>query len=649
VALAPFQEGVHHIGLGDVDDTGDLPGFLIAGGYTKGFRRIFQSDFNGIRYGQGEALVNVPGLSSWSQDDFSGGAYQYVWGKDPAMFAGSKNFLPYQFGRTVRSVPPLVEWLGGKRNASVEVPMLITAYNGYLYALFQASVKRWDLSTGVSSSQALSSAGGQHRACFLRDQGVIFHAKDDVVSAVPLDLWSGNLYVFGKPPSAVGNITGLDANGGRLAIAYQDVLWTALLKDDRTVAPDPNPPSKDFTRIGRLPGRWAASAYTSGLLYILLSGPDTPTQLVAFDGTSILPITEFPYNFVGESMIVYGGRIYVGGSGRDIQTAAPRYAELYEITGASLRLVRTFAPERYGAGGTFAKSIPTMAVHEGLLFLSIEGVGLVTYDLTTDSFAGASTYQPADANAIVQRLTSGRDSLFAWVYPFSGVPSTGAWFRPATGQESITNYYSELETSDFAASFDRLKAWKQLRVLLRNPTSAALLVQYSVDGGVNYTSAPTGVASTAGNYSLVTFDISGAPDSRMIRFRIQVPNQVDVTEFRELVGYTATFRMLDSDVVGTGEREKRSWVFTVGGFDRMEAADGTTVVQDLSTMRSQLWEWSLERKKLNFRDIDGELVVVEIDDVKENQPVILPEVAQSDNLTRGSSREAYFNLTLVEV
>jgi len=651
VPLETYDAERHHVGLAAEGDA--ALGFVLAGAYSKGFRREIQSDRVGVHYGSGEGLVNVAGLSSWSQDDFSGGAFQYVWDpKDPAMFAACHNFIPSQFSRSLRTVPPLVEWLGGKRRTTADVPLLVTAFGGYLHAVFGDRFCRWLLTDGTFSQDTTpGAADGTERSWLARDAGVAFHSRQDIISVYSLATFSGWTDTFGPPTGVPGSaiVTGGNADGGRLCVAWDQILWTCDLPDDPAVSPvDGN-----WTRIGRLPGQWVDSCTYAGLTYILLTGDDMRAQLVAFDGTSILPITDFPYNFVGESLEVYGGRVYVGGSGRDIQTDAPRYAELYEVTGASLRLVRTFAPERWGAGGTQPTSIPDMAVHEGLLFLCIKGQGLLAYDLTSDSFYGAAEFAPTDTTAMATRLCSARENLFSWCSTLANHVGDQGWYRPATSQETISDYYSILETCDFAQSIDRTKRWKQARAMVRFPhASGPVTLSYSTDGGLSWSSYAAGTIENVGYLRLVTWDLTDATESRQIRFRFKVGSSTNVTSFREFLGFTASFRILDSDVVGTAEKEKRAWVMTVGGLDQIEAGDGSTITQDLEAIRQQLWAWARDREHLTFLDLDGSAATVEIDTLDESQPDVLAPVAYRETgamAAESEGREAFYKLTLVEV
>ena len=654
MTIATFDSALHHIGLREVDDPGANKGFIISGAWTRAFKRNLQNETDGFKYGTGESLINKPGISSWTQDDFTGGEFQYVWGKDPAQFARSSNILPAQFDRSLRSVPPLREWIDGTDTSfnGTEVPGIVVVYNGYLYAGYSDRYVRWNLATGAQSADVLGALGTEHHWAFLKERGRFYSTHDGVIQQYNVGAWPAGLYEGSYAPAtyipalpALGNCTGINVDGDKMVVAYSDVVWHVNIPDIRTA----QPARTDWTRIGRLPGKWVASCWASGFLYILCAGIDGQTSLVVFDGTQIMPVTDFPYNFVGESVISYGGRFYVGGSGRDIQTSAPRYAELYEITGTSLRLLKTFVDEARGGGDVVGKSITSMAVHEGMLFFGLKGVGLCAYDLTLDAFFGASIYSPADAAAEVRHLISGRDSLFAYIYPWSTRTNKGQWMRPSTAQETTPTYTSEIETSDFAMSYDRLKSWKQLRCLVRFPQNA-LAAYYSVNGGNSWVALPTPTSETSGRFRLDTFDLTGMPKSRFARFKFVMDSQTNVSAFREFVSFSASFRLSDSDSVGAAETEKLGWVFTIAGGQNVEALNGDSLLQDVSSIHLTLWAWAKGKKKLNFVDTDQTTYTVEIDDLRETTPFVLPPVDEREGeIAPGiPGREGFYQVTLVE-
>ena len=133
--------------------------------------------------------------------------------------------------------------------------------------------------------------------------------------------------------------TGIDIDGDKMVLACGNILFTSVLQDGVNYF------GGSWTKIGRLPGPWIASCWMGGLCYILCGGPDKLCSLVAFDGVQLLPVCEFPYNFYGESLAAYAGRIYVGGSGLDIN-GNYGYAELHEVTGSTSASSRPSPPSR---------------------------------------------------------------------------------------------------------------------------------------------------------------------------------------------------------------------------------------------------------------------------------------------------------------
>jgi len=146
--------------------------------------------------------------------------------------------------------------------------------------------------------------------------------------------------------------------------------------------------------VTRIPGRWRDSLAYNNTLYILINDGSFKSTIYAFDGDTVTPIVEFPFSFYAKCMIEYAGRIFVGGTGFDVN-GGEFYAELYEVTGASVRLVRTFSPDTrnvHKVSGTneWPTAIDDLIVHDGLLWFCQKGKRMVCYDVTSDGFFGAS-------------------------------------------------------------------------------------------------------------------------------------------------------------------------------------------------------------------------------------------------------------------
>jgi len=387
-------------------------------------------------------------------------------------------------------------------------------------------------------------------------------------------------------------------------------------------------------------------------LYILCGGADKMTSVALFDGVQVLPVTELPYNFFPKCIVPYAGRLYVGGAGLDI-SGVEQYAELYEVTGSSLRLVKTFADEGHSGRYVNPRKIDHMAVHEGLLFFGEYEQGLIAYDVTTDALYGAHRFDPGQEHTTCTALyiLSARSHL--WVYasrpasPFNN----GIWGSVSAGDAFPLDASSgEMVTSEFAPELDRLKKWDKFRLLTRGDSNEPVVYQ-STDGGLNWlpctqlTTEPTGVGR------MRTYDLADRV-SHSTKFKILLPRYGSPTvSFAELVSFSASFTLIDTDDLHANGQEKLAWQFAVAGVETVELEDGSIDIQRLGELREQLWAWAQERDPVEFTDTDGTTHTVVIDSIRENQPVILPPVTFKSSVDVDdvdSGREAFFALTLVE-
>lgn len=651
MALPAFDPEKHHIGLKEAGAS-DYSGFILAGAYGKSFKRDGSDELAGIHYGGGDGLVNQVGLSTWTMDDFTGGAFQQVWGKDARMFSASENLLPAQFDRSLRTVPPLQR--RSSPGVTFPVPFTMAASGGYVFAFFGDRLYWLRMSDGLDGfalwGDVSGGVGPFGCAAFDRRTGYFIGGRSDtsqleVINPVGPDQIFAFTFPVGVPGAA--RATGISCDGDRIVVAIGDVLWVVHHPDDNITPPA----GADWTRIGRLPGRWWSSVYANGLLYILCSGTDRRAQVVAFDGVQILPQAELPFNFVGESICEYAGRIYVGGGGRDISDEN-RYAELYEITASSVRLVKTFAPEIRSGRYAAPTSIHSMVVHEGLLFFGETGKGLIAYDVTTDALYGAMRFDNstgAQPGRRVVQLCSARERLWAWVYVQEGPNPHGLWSAALAGEAVGDAFSGVFVASDFCEQLDRLKRWKRLRLLTRGDSLQPTL-EFSADGGQTYGAIALDRAEIVGVARLSTFDLSGLSPCQQIRFRITLPRGEDATSFAELVAFTAAFTLVDSANLHADGTEKLAWSLTIAGVETVELEDGTEDVQRLAELRAQLWDWAVAHTPLSFTDADGSVYDVQVDSLRENQPAVLPPVVFDEPLSAAvaPAREAFYTVTLVE-
>lgn len=650
-----FDSQKHHIGLGPIkaedSSTGvaELYGFLLNGGYLRrGQNWQSPTDFGGAR-----DLIAAPSLSRWTQDDFSGGVGQLIWGDDPAMLARTFNMIPVTGRRTIRTAPPLIPWRS--ENVGGRLPQGTFAYGNYLYvvhhdrvrALLISDQSRFDYPSGASLGENYLTAW-----CFDREEATLYLGSDNGQAAGTRYLLERrSIPSLGAPPQPGLNfptdidstapeakITGMHFSHGVLLVCFRNQLWTLKppkLNKDIVAA--------DWAKIGKLPGPFRGAVSYNGLTYILCAGSSVRrASVVAFDGTTLLPVTEFPYSFEAYCIESYAGRVYVGGAGLDIGDA-DKYAELYEITGSSLRLLKSFGPDARMNGVMKPKAFRDLHVHEGMLWMFERGVGLIAYDVTTDAFYGGPTFQEFDSQREAYGFASTGEVLYSYVvHPLD--QNADGWRRPATPADPLAfGYNGTVITSAFGPEPARRKRWSEIVVLARY---ASCGVEWRTDAASSDTGwrgdLPTSIRQD-GDYYWTTVDLRSLPPSEQVSFKITMHRGVDVVNWSELVAFTAGFVFLD-----TG---KWSWSFTVNGTERVEGPDGNGVFQDVHDIGSELRRYWRERIPLQFRDLSGDTHEVQILDFQESQPIIATPVGFTDpeTLETTQAQEAFYTVTLIEV
>ncbi len=643
MALNNYNAALHHISIGG-------KGFTLVGAYTKDAQRegTVAQDFGG----QTDLIGQSPSLSRWTQDDFSGGAFQYRLEKDAAMFADSLGVIPSQQARSLITVPPMIFFHGFDPTTqdfytgaghSDPYPHSMFTVNGQIYICWKHGIARYShqANTWTWGNDGLSGSYSDiyyAAACYDYADSKVIVLVNETSSQRPylqrlepdtLDatLINGTFinsvhHVLGKLPY------GLEVNDSQWIMNIGAQLYAFAPPEDMADE------SLDGTwsKIGRLPGHWKGSAAYNGMTYILCGDVNQDvgrTALVAFDGTAVLPICDFPFNFSGESICVYGGRVFVGGYGTNV-SGANQYAELHEVTGSSVRLVRTFAPESYQSRVTYPLTISDMIVDEGLLWFGEKGKRLMAYDLTSDGFFGSAEIQDAYASTLdPYRLVSSRAHIYAWGVSGTGAPHHGL-YRIAASGDTVSSYSAKVVTSDFVAEPAVDKVWSQLVTQTRY---GSLTAEYSKDGGANWTSCGSPVTINDGDFYINTFDLSGIGATRHIRFRFTLPRGTSITTFSELIAFTCSFAF--------GTNGKKGWIISINGSEAVEGRDGSTVSQDVTLMASTIWGWL--NTKQTFVDVDGSSHTVQVQQVTEQQPLVGP------NVTSQSRPEAFFALTLTEV
>jgi hypothetical protein len=671
MALPTFDATRHHVGLGPYDPEAPPEGNVGSGFFIRGYNRSYLQQERQSVFGVGrDDLGDDSKLSRWNQDSFIGGAYQYRIGQDQERFAESSNLLPMLQDKGAISVPPLIrvaeldpldEDFLDHLDGSVDVPTYVEPkrifqVGGDIYVVFKHALFRWHYDDDDGWEWQCSNNETDYGS-FLEIVDAKYDPNDGVIHvlrsgsamgddfaptiarlATDFDPASGIDYYI--PPNE--QLQGFPAHGFELNTPSGEIIVACGLRLF-AINPPQNPnsesaPQPKWREIGRLPGRWRDAMSFNGRLYILCNETDGETTLVAYDGQVILPVLSFPFEFEGWSMTQYGGRVFVAGRGTDVN-GGDRYAELYEVTGASVRLVRTFQDEHYASYPTLntPKNFKTIAAADGLLWMCHQGVSLIAYDITADGFWGASEIQTSGVNVTMHKLSRFRGGLYGYGSE-NGNNDYGGLYRVATpGDDSEINTYSSvMVTSDFDAEPSLEKKFGELVLRTRNQSSD-VEIEYSVDSGITWEVLNV-VTTSDGETNEHWADLSTLATTKKIRFRFTAFRGT-ITSYLvlEILSFSVSFTFVD-----TG---KRQWSFTIVGADEIEVYD------DLPTEESELYvqndlfynlvDWREQATTLRYDDFDGEWYLVTLKDLKVTMPVIAPREA--------GPPEAFYTVTLQEL
>lgn len=633
MALPAFDRTKHHVGLGTSAEA--LKGLILSGGYRESGQRLPRD----AAYGETESYVQPSSLSRWTMDDFLGGAYFDHWSAtDPARFSSSLNLSPAGRGRTLRTVPPMVLWY----NETTADFRGLFAYGDYLFVRFPGSFVRFTVSSASRSAYTRVTSIGPGLASYNWSQigaPVLWEALADYLGTPPsgklyrmdISAWTPTVKTTYNGPAglATADVCEGVSVSGPVAVAS----WNRKLYVGDLSATDATQPT--WTLVDRLPGAWVASELYNGYTYILCVDESYRTYLCQTDGSVLYVLVEFPFNFIGRSLAVYGGRVYVGGDGWDYSGSGSGYVELYEVTGSSVRVVQTWAPYQLMPGADLPVGLKSMVVYDGRLWLGVSGQGLIAYDVGDDALHGVSALPYSDPDDFtVEKLVVARNQLFAWCEHTTSA-YTGL-YRLAQAGDTVPAFEGELVTGDFVPEPGLLKRWSEVHLYTRYSDLSAYApeVEYSTDGGSTWTAAS--VTHAVDGYTRKSVaDLSGASVSPGMRLRFTFPRDDDVTGFTELLAFTLTFSFLDSG--------KRSWSMAILGARRVEDVSGDTYIQDVDTLRTTLWSHFNSGDALYFSDIDGDVHKVSLIQVEQSLPVIGPVLDENND-----AREAFFQITLVE-
>lgn len=651
--MAPptYNSSKHHIGLSD----GTNYGFMV-----QGYSMELQREGKGAAEfgGQSDLIGQTPALSRWTQDDFTGGAFGYVWGRDDAMFADCVGFMPDMQGRALISVPPMFQKAAydpdTQSGFTSDTPRNLFMVGASIYAVFTHGILRYRIDTDATSWKSAPTNSTYVMAQFDPNDSKIWavcnsSVVDDrpFIERIKTDLTSPTYDSEYVGPRTTENLNayGLALWANKIIVQIGRKLWAGV----PPAAIDPVEAGEiTWTAVGRLPGRWRDHVEYNNMVYILqndgANSPSFRSYISGYDGDAIYPIAVLPHSFMGKCITEYGGRVFIGGTGTDVN-GGEHYAELYEMTGTSVRLVRSFSPEtRRGllSSGDWPNTIDDLIVHEGLLWFCQKGKRMACYDITSDAFYGGSEIM-SNTDLNFPRLTGGRGRLWAWGVDDSDDTKHGIWriAQPAD-TATVAGWKPTLVTSDFAYEPGMKKRWSEIKVMTRYGKVDSL--EYSLDAGTTWTALTESYVDTYAPIYYCTASLQAITPSEHIRFRVKLTSTGEsgdaITYHRELIAYTVSFHMLD-----TG---KKTWSMTIINAEEVETLDAelseaTVQAQDTTDIDTEIEGWAVNRTPLTLTDIDGDTANVQITSFRKTLPVMGPGPSGE------AHPECFYNVILTEV
>lgn len=647
MAVPLYDASKHNIGLGGY-------GFMLAN-YNK---RQQEQPIEKVRVGTGD-LVGNERLSFWTQDDYSGGEYQYEWG-DPAMVARTDGILPNPFGKSVRTIPDLIgqapvsSWPGMSLLFN-NVPLAGFAYGTSAFFCFaNGIVKITQLASGSATYDSVYDSLGSLYSFYLdRETNTIYAGSVDAklyrFSTQTLDQIGGYIpNVTDKGTNISGAIGALGMFGDKLMAAFGRTLY--MLTENEGLRESGSEGggwdtssvwvrtgSTDDPSAGVLPAKPVQMVPYNGQMYILCGNAYREGFVASSTGQDVITVCELPYAITPRCMAQYNGRLFIGGGGYDL-SQNEHYGELHELSGTSLRLVRTFKREA-DTKRQRVQTIRWMDVQEGLLwFAGPSGYNLSCYDAATDAFftgpsipAGAVYGSPSPK---VQMVLGYRNLLLAWVDHVDAA-NRGIYRTRIQATEHTTTEYSFVDTSDFGPEPARLKAWSEVAIETRYGGIGSC--QASIDGGLNWINLPLAGVVTNGNVIVSRFTVTGtvAPSTR-IRLRFSVA-QLAFDQASELVSHTLSFLFLDSGKHGWQIAIPCAWNLEVEHLEPEAVMEGETAPP--FERLNALWAWADARQPIAFIDRD-----------QTTHQVILTQCVETEQVQNPKmTRETFFSTYLVEV
>jgi len=654
MALPEYDPQRHHFGIGVDADT--LKGFLTQGTLTK---RLASQPFDRASNVGSDELISSERFSVWTQSDYTGGEFFYDW-SDEAGFAHCVGMMPNQLGSSLMTTRPIELVEGGHSQDTDQRPFIMDTYDGKLWVLFVNSSNLLKILryTNLDNSEPdvdddqidLPGSRNASAAAFNFNTDRLWVGTTEASTGTAAEK-APRVYTYVWHPDAVrpsrlftqktelrGPVVAADPATKVCGIQLFSPLKLIVTRhgtnddDDRVWAHiSGTGDSTKWDLVGVLPGRYVKSCVYQGSVYIMTrSLLDNQTQLSSTQGDMIHPIVNFPYYFRGESMIEYAGRLFVAGVGLDLG-GNETHGELYEVSGTSLRLVRTFKPESViRTPRTQMKHMKALAVAEGVLWMPDANGGTEIYDAVSDGLFGGPELQAGGSVFSTPEFCGAvpfGDSVFFWGQStssgYTGLYRTRRW------SEAPGEYTCYVETSDFDIHPGRKKIWGECVVHTRE---IAPTLEASVDSGDTWTEiASTSESEINGHRYETVFDLSTLDSSRSLRLRFTFTHSGTAGEYpAEILSHSVSFLLRNSGL--------RQWSLTVPAVEQATTWDDTEDQDyDPEEVREQFWDWATEGTILVLQEDNGEQARVVITNLEDRRPAVTIE------------GESFLSLSLAEV
>jgi hypothetical protein len=337
-------------------------------------------------------------------------------------------------------------------------------------------------------------------------------------------------------------------------------------------------------------------------------------RILRSDGNATFDLWQFDPGPNVLAMRSYDGRLFVMTQELQISTSA-RSGVLYQFTGSAVTELK-----RWGVIGKHTSTRKLRVLFRRLyfgasnLFGFADGFGIASYDALEDAYHMFTTNRDVSTftagtdgvNLVVDDIAYWKGKLFCSVRGFGVFYTTltykdvsravATYDTTAAGASPGSKNGGWFESSDFdAGTPGLLKYWRQMVVHVDLPNSAtSVYIEYSTDGGNNYTALGTVTKTSSATRYRVGFKIA----ARSTRLKYRVTLRTTNTSYSpQLRAITVSYLPMPDPTW--------QWDITLVLASNPELLDGTTEVGDPAGDASHLEALARQGTPCYFQDLDG--------------------------------------------